>query len=105
MPPEMPLLLFNRLLKHGREPTISAGLRGSLRNRGIAQSPPSTRGGDEMHLAVERPILPLLPNAITQHHLRDVAVAAIVLAVGPLLEDLHVQDLDVEQLGAVVEPW
>src|SRR4029077_2917202 len=38
MPPEMPVLFFDRLLKHALQPTISAGPRPTFHFRRIAQS-------------------------------------------------------------------
>src|SRR5438445_786763 len=52
MPALISLLLLDRLLKHGPQPTISATCRDAGPCR-ITQRSPSTRGRDQGHLAVE----------------------------------------------------
>src|SRR5579864_4660693 len=103
MPAHVALLLFDRLLKHDPKPTISAACRDSSPGR-VAQSPPSSGGGDEMNLSVECPFSPLLPYAIAHNELRDVAVSALVGLVSPPFQDGDAHRLHVEKLGTVVEP-
>src|SRR6266581_7417121 len=66
MPAPISLLLLDGLLKHGPQPTISVTHRGSW-TCGIAEGAPSIGLRNEVHLAVERPLLPLLPDAVSHH--------------------------------------
>ena len=102
MPTQVPLLLFDRLLKHGLQSTISAPHRSSCSCR-IAQRPPSAGGRDEMDLSIERPLSPLLAHSITHHHSRHVAVHALMRLVGPVFENLDTDDLHVEELDVGIE--
>src|SRR4030088_3344494 len=97
MPAQVARLLFGRLLKHGLQPTISAPHRSSRSCRIAKCSPPAGRR-DEMDLAIERPLSPLLPYPISHHHLGNIAVRALVRLIGPSLQYLDADDLHVEQL-------
>src|SRR5256885_1010679 len=97
MPPLIPLLLLDRLLKHGLHPTISVTWGHSCSCR-IPQRPPSAGRGYEVTLTVERPLFPLLTHAIPHDEPRHVVVRALMQVVGPAFEHggachLHVKDL------------
>src|ERR1700730_6602891 len=87
----------------------SAGTRrpgsDSLIARWIAQRSPASRGRNEVDLAVERPLPPLLANAVTHDHTCNVAVSALVLLVGPALDHGHADHLHVQELGLIVQAW
>src|ERR1700694_2105855 len=82
VPTQSTFLIFDGLLQHDSQPTISAGYRGSG-GRWTSQSAPSPSGSNQVHLAVEGPLSPLLANAVTHDHPRDVAVRAMMHLVGP----------------------
>src|SRR2546430_3760586 len=97
MPPLIPLLLLDGLLKHGLQPTISVTCGHSCSCR-ITQRPPSAGRGYEVNLTVERPLFPLLTHAIPHDEPRHVVVRALMQVVGPAFEHggachLHVKDL------------
>src|SRR5258708_23513896 len=94
--------LVGRLLKHGLQPTISAPHRGSHSCR-IAQCSPTAGRRNEMDLAIECPLSPLLSYSVTHHHLRNIAVRALVRLIGPSLEHLDADDLHVKQLDVVIQ--
>src|SRR5215472_4247988 len=56
VPSTVTLLLVDRLLKHGLQPTISATHRRSGR---ITKSSPAASGGDQVDLPVEGPLAPV----------------------------------------------
>src|SRR5258706_11730323 len=103
MPSEMLVLLFDRSLEHSIA-TISAATSATFRFGGVKKRAPAACCGNQVHLAVERPIFPVLAHSISQNHLRDVAVSAIVPTVGPRLQNFHVQHLHVEALRVVTDP-
>src|SRR5712692_214769 len=87
MPAEVALLLFDGLLEHGLQPTISAGPRRAacFSSRRITQRAPAARGRYQMHLAVERPLPPMLLDAVAHDHLRDVLIRALMHSIRPTL--------------------
>src|SRR5439155_26465872 len=95
MPTPISLLLLDRLLKHGPQPTISVTHRRSW-TCGIAKGAPSIGLRNEVYLTVESPLLPLLPNAVSHHQQSHVAIRALVQVVGPCFEHGHVCHLHVE---------
>src|SRR5260370_15886002 len=103
MPALITLLLFDGLLKHGLQPTISAANRGSCSCR-VAKSSPSTGGWNEVNLAVKSPLLPLLTNPIPHHQPRHIAVCALMQIVRPALEHGDARHLHVENLQPFLEP-
>src|SRR5450759_4938518 len=103
MPAQISLLLFNRLLKHGWQSTISAPHCSSSSCR-VAQCSPSTGRRYEVDLSIECPLPPLLANPIAHHHPRHIAVRALVCLIGPTLNDFDADDLHVEQLDVVIQP-
>src|SRR2546423_551962 len=84
--------------------SISAAWGRTFHLRRIAQGAPSARRRDEMHLAIKCPVPPLFTNAITEHHLRNIAVTTLMATVSPAFQHLHIQHLDIEQLGVVAHP-
>src|SRR5258708_9676620 len=102
MPSQVARLLVGRLLKHGLQPTISAPHRSSRSCR-IAQCSPTAGRRNEMDLAIECPLSPLLSYSVTHHHLRNIAVRALVRLIGPSLEHLDADDLHVKQLDVVIQ--
>src|SRR5437016_11605253 len=102
MPPLIPLLLLDGLLKHGLQPTISVTCGHSCSCRITQRSPPTGRGY-EVDLAVEGPLLPLLSHAITHDEPRHVAVSPLMDVIGPALEHGGACDLHVEDLQPLVE--
>src|SRR3989454_12536799 len=102
MPPLIPLLLLDGLLKHGLQPTISVTCGHSCSCR-ITQRPPSAGRGYEVNLTVERPLFPLLTHAIPHNEPRHVVVRALMQVVGPALEHGGACHLHVEDLQPLVE--
>src|SRR5260370_17577499 len=97
MAAEATLLLLDRLLEHGLQPTISAGPRAAAgfgRGR-IAQRSPATRGRYQMDLPVEGPLPPMLSHAIAHDHLPDVLICALMHPIGPSLEPRHAHPLHI----------
>src|SRR2546427_12251595 len=56
-----------------------------------------------MNLAVERPLLPLLANAVPHHEAGDVVVRALMQMIGPAVEQSHAGKLHVEDLEPLLE--
>src|SRR2546428_14033830 len=74
MPAKITFLLFDRLLEHDLQPTISAGPRAAagFRFRRIAQRSPATRGGCSLPLAGSLTVPRFVSPPVTPHRLRDV---------------------------------
>src|SRR5438105_15183054 len=102
MPPLIPLLLLDGLLKHGLQPTISVTCGHSCSCR-ITQRPPSAGRRYEVNLTVESPLLPLLTDAIPHDEPRHVVVRALMQMVGPTLQHCGACDLHVEDLQPLIE--
>src|ERR1700730_4135199 len=77
----------------------------SLIARWIAQRSPAPRSRNEVNLTIERPLPPLLANAVAHHHPGNVSVRALLLLVSPALDHGHGDHLHIEELGRVVQAW
>jgi len=105
MPSPITFLLLDCLLKHGPKPTISASRRGSGSScsHRIAQRSPAACRGNEMDLAIECPLAPLLADAIAHNESSHVVVGALVQMIGPALQHRDARDLHVEYLQPLIQ--
>src|SRR5450759_1881691 len=70
----------------------------------IDERSPASSCGNEVHLAVERPLPPLLADAITHDHARHIAVCPPMQLIGPAFDHCNTDDLHVEQLCLRIQP-
>src|SRR5258708_15030981 len=103
MPALVELLLLNRVLKHGLQPTISVPYAIPI-SCGITQCPPASGSRKQVNLAVKCPAMLVMADLITHHDSRDVAGCPIVRLVGPFIEHGDAHDAHVQGLPILFEP-
>src|SRR5450759_1812578 len=69
----------------------------------IDKRSPGSGGRNQVHLAVERPLSPLLAYAVTHDHARHVAVSTPVQLVGPAIDHGNADDLHIEKLRLSIQ--
>src|SRR5258708_33747461 len=103
MPALVDLLLLNRVLKHGLQPTISVPYAVPI-SWGITQCPPASGSRQQVNLAVKCPAMLVMADLKTHDDSRDVAVRPVVRVVGPFIEHSDAHDAHVEDLRVPFEP-